>query len=320
MSNEISVRKQYLLSKEDFARLSDVPPEIEWFANLKNKNTRDAYKRDIKNFMKFTGIQTPEEFRVISRAHVIAWRDSFEGMSDATVRRKLSALSSLFDYLCDRNAVSHNPVDGVKRPSANMNEGKTPAISNAQAKQLLEAPPSDTLKGIRDRAIISTLLYHGLRRGELCSLRVKDFSAREGVMHFCVRGKGGKTRFIPVAPATQSAIKRYLDEAGHGLDYEEALFRPVRNNATGILNKPLHPASVYKSIVMKYAREVGITLDSRGFCVHSLRATSATTALENGADLAQTQHWLGHSNISTTKLYDKRGQKVEESPSFKVRY
>ncbi len=80
------------------------------------------------------------------------------------MRRKLSALSSLFEYLCDHNAVTHNPVKGVKRPEANNNEGVTPALSDDQARLLLEAPPEATLKGKRDRAVLATLLYHGLRR------------------------------------------------------------------------------------------------------------------------------------------------------------
>ncbi len=71
---------------------------------------------------------------------------------------------------------------------------------------------------------------------------------------------------------------------------------------------------------MRYAREVGITVDTHGFCVHSLRATAATNALECGADIAKVQEWLGHANISTTRLYDKRKSKPEDSPSFRVKY
>jgi site-specific recombinase XerD len=65
---------------------------------------------------------------------------------------------------------------------------------------------------------------------------------------------------------------------------------------------------------------VGISAKTYGFCVHSLRATAATNALENDADIARVQEWLGHSNIATTRLYDKRGKKIEESPTFHVRY
>jgi site-specific recombinase XerC len=74
----------------------------------------------------------------------------------------------LFDYLCERNAVAGNPVDGVKRPMANGNEGSTAALGDAQARRLLDAPPEGTLKGVRDRAILATLLYHGMRR-ESCA-------------------------------------------------------------------------------------------------------------------------------------------------------
>jgi hypothetical protein len=65
----------------------------------------------------------------------------------SSVRRKLSALSALFDYICEHNAVSGNPVDGVKPPIAHGNEGSMPALGDAQARKLLEAPPGDTLKG-----------------------------------------------------------------------------------------------------------------------------------------------------------------------------
>src|SRR6266571_5641019 len=93
------------------------------------------------------------------------------GCEGSTIRRKLSAVSSLFAYLCERNAVVHNPVQGVKRPKVtNAKEGLTPALSDEQARLLLNAPPAETLKGKRDRAILATLLYHGLRREELCKL------------------------------------------------------------------------------------------------------------------------------------------------------
>jgi integrase/recombinase XerD len=99
------------------------------------------------------------------------------------VWHRLSALASLFEYLCAKNAVTHNPVKGVKRPVQEMHEGKTPALDH-QARLLLEAPDSTTLKGKRDRAILATLLYHALRREELCKLTVKDAQqSRRGGVH-----------------------------------------------------------------------------------------------------------------------------------------
>ena len=267
-------------------------------------------------------VEQPGEMIQVTRAHVIAWRDELksQGLSAATIRRKLSALSALFDFLCEKNSVTHNPVDGVKRPSQNSNEGSTPAISNEQAMRLLNAPDTGTLKGKRDRAILATLLYHGLRREEVCKLRVKDYHLRQGVWHFRVEGKRSKVRYLPVAPVCQQAIAKYVEFSGHGEDWEGALFRPVKNNVTGILNKHLHPNTIYYNVVQHYGDLVGFPGQNYGFCVHSLRATAATNALENDADIARVQEWLGHSNIATTRLYDKRGAKVEESPSYYVKY
>jgi integrase len=80
----------------------------------------------------------------------------------------------------------------VKRPKSNSNEGTTPAISDAEARDLLERPDADTLKGKRDQAILATLLYHGIRREELCTLRVKDLENRKGVPHLRIFGKGSQ--------------------------------------------------------------------------------------------------------------------------------
>src|SRR5688500_836712 len=95
------------LSAKEFLDLADVPPEFEWFANITNPQTRRAYQNDLRDFMRFANVRNPEVFRVVTRAHLIAWRKNLEGrgLSDSTIRRKLSAVSSLFEYLCERNAV-----------------------------------------------------------------------------------------------------------------------------------------------------------------------------------------------------------------------
>jgi integrase/recombinase XerD len=310
------------LTPAQVAHLADVPPELEWLANLTNEKTRRAYKIDVSEFSAFLGLTRPEEFRTVTRAHVIAWRETLERqeLSPSTIRRKLSALSSLFEYLCEHNAVAGNPVDGVKRPLANSNEGSTPALSDAQARRLLEAPPDDTLKGVRDRAIIATLLYHGMRREELCTLKVKDLQSRQGVIHFKVKGKRGKIRFVPAHAQAQRLIETYLLAAGHGDDNDGPLFRPIRNNRTGVLERPLNTNSLYRNVVRKYGEATGLNIEVNGLCVHSMRATAATNALSHEADIAKVQEWLGHANVSTTRLYDRRKTRPEDSPTFRVRY
>src|ERR1700691_6319163 len=88
-----------MLTAAECHRLTDVPPEAEWFANLTNRHTRRAYQHAIADFMQFTGIARPEEFRIVTRAHVIAWRDDLvrRELGGSTVRHRLSALAALFE-------------------------------------------------------------------------------------------------------------------------------------------------------------------------------------------------------------------------------
>ena len=302
------------LTAAEFHQLGNVPPEAEWFANIDNPRTRRAYKIDLRDFMTFTGIAQADQFRTVTRAHVLAWRRTLEkrGLSGATIRRKLAALSSLFDYLCDRNAVLLNPVAGVKRPRGNSNEGKTPALGDHQARALLDAPDPDTLKGKRDRAMLAVLLYHGLRREELCMLKVRDIQDRRGVPHLRIHGKGNKLRHVPLHPASADRLHTYLESAGHGSLPDFPLFLPVRAIGT-----PMTGDGIYKC-VRSYANHMGFAVDGLG--VHGLRATAATNALDHEADIAKVQEWLGHANIATTRLYDRRNGRPEDSPTFKVCY
>ncbi len=314
---DLIVTSNRALTAKEFQGLADVPPEVEWFANLGNKATRRAYENALKDFMNFTGIQNPEEFRIVTRAHIIAWRDDLlsRSLSSMSIRHRLAALSSLFEYLCEKNTVTHNPVKGVKRPAVESYEGKTPAIGDHQARELLDAPDGSSLKGKRDRAILATLLYHALRRDELCKLKVKDFKQeRRGVPHMKISGKGGKTRYLPLHPAASGLIHDYLDAAGHGLEDTGALFRSTSNNRDKESQKPITPDGVYK-LVQKYSEKLGFKIGA-----HSLRATAATNALDHQADIAKVQEWLGHTNIATTRIYDHRKTRPEDSPTFKVAY
>ncbi len=307
------------LTHQQFQQLADVPATMTWYANITNPQTRRAYQRDLQEFMVFTGIDHPDQFRIVTRTHVLAWRDDLEtrGLSSSTMRRKLAALSSLFDYLCEENAVTMNPVKGVKRPKLESQEGKTRAIGDHQARSLLNAPDGDTLRGKRDRAILSTLLYHGLRRAELCALTMGDLQHRRGVGHLRVHGKGGKLRYIPLHPGTAESIELYLQAAGHATEVQGGLFRPLRSKRDSDGRAAITADGVYK-ILAGYA--ASIKIDVAGFGPHSLRATAATNALDHNADIAKVQEWLGHANIATTRIYDRRSTRPEDSPTFKVVY
>jgi integrase/recombinase XerD len=184
MSEDLQVADQLVpaapapraLTAAGFHQLTDVPPALTWFANIDNPQTRRAYQNDVEEFMRYAGITDPLAFRDVARAHVLAWRRDLElrSLGGATIRRKLAALSSLFESLCEANAIQGNPVDGVKRLNNESAEGKTPAMARYQARALLAAPDASTLGGMRDRAVLATLLYHGLRRDELCALHLVE--------------------------------------------------------------------------------------------------------------------------------------------------
>jgi integrase len=122
----------------------------------------------------------------------------------------------------------------------------------------------------------------------------------------------------------QRLIEEYLEIGKHGggieFDLDGPLRRPVANNRTGKLDWHLDPSSVYQNIVIKHAKATGISAEAIGVCVHSMRATAATNALPNEADIAKVQEWLGHANVSTTRLYDRLKTRPEDRPKFHVKY
>jgi len=305
------------LTAAQFRGLAEMPAEGEWFANISNPNTRRAYERALKDFGAFTGIAGARDFRQVTRAHVLAWRRELErqGVAGATIRHRLAALSSLFEWLCNANAVTHNPVHGVRRPAVETTEGKTPALGDDEARALLEAPPADTLKGKRDRAILATLLHQGLRREELCQLKVEDARRpRRGVMQLAVTGKGGKLRFLPLHAVAAARIADYLGAAGHAAEGRGPLFRPLHRGRAEGGAQAMTPDAVYK-LVRQYSEQIGSRVGA-----HAMRATAATHALDHGADLAHVQGWLGHASIATTRIYDRRVGRGGSPPEVRVNY
>jgi integrase/recombinase XerD len=152
-------------------------------------------------------------------------------------------------------------------------------------------------------------------RKELCKLKVRDFSHARRASHISgFQARARKRGYLPLHPGTNELIHDYLEAAGHGADENGALFRPIRNNRTGRVDKALDPDMVYR-LVRGYSAELGFEIGA-----HALRATAATNALDHQADIAKVQEWLGHANIATTRIYDHRKTRPEDSPTFKVAY
>lgn len=300
--------------------LAEIPDEEIWLAKQKSARTRRAYRLDVRHFMATIGITSTEGLRQADHRAVIAWERMMREIDHAapsTIRRRLSALSSLFKHLVRHSCATKNPVREVDRPVINRDEGSTAAFSKAQARKLLDTPPADTIDGMRDRAILSVGLQVGLRRAEIAALSVGDLHQNRGFDALRVTRKGGRRDALAINPQTAARLRAYLAQAGHADDLDGPLFRPLKHNGkqSGV-RRPMHPDAIDR-VLRKHAATVGMP---RGYSAHSMRATFITTALENGAQLEDVQKAAGHRDPSTTKLYDRRGYNPEKAASFFATY
>ena len=312
------------------AILAQVPAEEVWLAGLESERTKEAYRSDVRQFITFLGLHSSDELYAVTPSAVIAWRVSLAsqkdkgglGLKTATVRRKLSALSSLFEHLVEQHLVDFNPVQQVKRPRRTKKDrkGKTAPLLQEEARAMLNAPLADTVRGLRDRAILSLGFQNGLRRNEIARLQVSCTEIRENLPHITYIAKGGEEHTVPLNPQAHKRIIDYLALAGHGSDIEGPLFRPTRaNHVPGTQDMERHMDSdMVDRIVRKWAaKALGRT---RGVSAHTMRATFVTRTLENGCPLERVQHDVGHAHISTTQLYDHRGLSPEEAAPFFANY
>lgn len=279
-------------------------------------HSRRAYAADVREFLQFRDISSEDEMFRVTRTQVVGWREHLnaQGASAATQRRKLAALGSLFRFLTERGLVAANPVLGVQRPPVGSYLGQTPALSEVQARALLDAPDADTTKGRRDRAILALLLYQALRRAELCALNVGDLHKHRGRWRLSVHGKGGKIRQLAVHPEAASRVEAYLLGAPRR-QLSAPLFVAL-SNPRG--DGRLSAQGVYSCVVRRYGLALGLN-DLPWFGPHVMRTTAATQALEQGADLAAVQVWLGHASILTTRAYDRR-ELESHAPALAVAY
>lgn len=299
--------------------LEAIPEEEIWLAGQLSPHTRRAYKRDVAHFIQAIGIRSAQELRHVNRAAVVAWQNLMKeaGTKPRTIRRRLSALSSLFAHLVAHRLADTNPVRDIKRPRINRRQGTTRAFSTKEARVLLDSPDPASLRGLRDRAILSVGFQAGPRRSEIAGLQVKDFHTNSGYKSLHFIRKGGEDLSLALNPQTAQRIQDYLAAAGHGQDFDGPLFRPLATDPSRTeLRRHLHPESIHR-ILCKYVRQ--LNMDS-GYSAHSMRTTFITTALNNGASLEDVQRDVGHADPTTTKLYDRRGHNPERSASFFASY
>ncbi|RAP32729.1 integrase [Candidatus Marinamargulisbacteria bacterium SCGC AAA071-K20] len=248
--------------------------------------------------------------------NVIQFRDTLKklGKSPATINNRLSALSSLFSHLIEKQVLQINPVLGVKRLKDEYHLVKSKCINTQDVSKLLKMPESDSLIGIRDKAILSIFFYTGTRVGALTKLKMKDFFEDSNYTVLDFQIKGGRRNRVALHPQVQADIKEWLVVREHSHVPDAPLFYSFARNGNAI------PTSISTRGVSKIWSKYKVLVGIEGISPHSARTTFITTSLENGADINDVKETAGHLSIRTTQSYYYRKKTYERSASFSVRY
>ncbi|QLQ35908.1 tyrosine-type recombinase/integrase [Micromonospora robiginosa] len=295
-----------------------------WLRNRRlSEHTRDAYRRDVTGWLRWCAERGVEPLRV-TFLDVNAYGRDLEStprgrdgrpLTPATVARRLSALSSWYDFLVKLGAVPANPVAAADRPRVDRDHSATVGLSPEEVDALLAAADADTgPTAARNRAALALLADLGLRVGELVSLNLADLGAERG--HRSVRfvGKGGKVRRRALTPGTAYALDAYLADraAAQGVTVPE-LTGPLLVTGTG---GRLDRHAVFR-LVRRLAQSAGIAAWAR-LSPHSLRHAFATTARSEGVPLEDVQDAMGHADPRTTRRYDRDRHNLDRDPAYAI--
>ncbi|MGK5440620.1 tyrosine-type recombinase/integrase [Micromonospora sp. URMC 105] len=295
-----------------------------WLRNRRlSEHTRAAYRRDIAGWLAWCAARDLDPLHA-NFLDVNTYGRDLEAtlgartgrpLTPATVARKLSALSSWYEFLVKLRAVDANPVSGADRPRVDRDHSATVGLTPEEVDALLAAADADTgPTAARNRAAIALLADLGLRVGELVSLNLDDLGAERG--HRSVRfvGKGGKPRRRALTPGTAYAVDAYLAAraAAQGVAVEQ-LTGPLLATATG---GRLDRHSVFR-LVRRLAQVAGIPAAAK-LSPHSLRHAFATTARAEGVPLEDVQDAMGHADPRTTRRYDRDRHNLDRDPAYVI--
>lgn len=198
-----------------------------------------------------------------------------------------------------RQALRSNPATVVRGPRHVVKKGKTPVLSREDARTLIGSIPTDTVVGLRDRALIVTMLYSFARVGAVTAMSVAETYAVGKRNWLRLHEKGGKHHDVPAHHLVQESLDAYL-EAATLAEKRAPLFQSV-DRAGVLTGRPLGRIQTARMIERR-VRQAGLT---GHYTPHSLRATGITIYMENGGTLENAQAIAAHESPRTTKLYDR---------------
>ena len=270
---------------------------INYLSEVKHSsgNTISSYKRDLLkmcNYFKNNGIKDVHEVNATDLSTYISSLDK-QGMSSATISRNIASIKSFFMYLFKNRVVEEDCADKLKAPHI---DKKVPEIlSIEEISLLLEQPSDNSIKEIRDKAMLELLYATGLRVSELVSIKLDDVNL---TLNYILCKDSNKERVVPIENAAKSALEHYIKNARPKMCGDSDLL------FTNLKGEKMTRQGFWK-LIKAYAKKAGIDKD---ITPHMIRHSFAAHLVINGADLKAVQEMLGHSDISTTQIYLKSRQ------------
>ena len=272
----------------------DIREFISYLHNTKRTtyNTEVSYQRDLKKMVSFLREKGINEISMIREQDLEDYLHEMEtgNFASASISRSVASMRAFFQHMYQEGKIQEDPSAGLRRPKV---EKKMPEILTVEeVEMLLEQPDQQTMKGLRDSAMLELLYATGMRVSELLHLNVSDVNLR---LSYVTCHDGNKERVIPIGHVSRDVLDRYLRECRPSFvedGNEKALF-------TNVAGKPMSRQGFWK-VLKGYAGEAGI---QRDITPHTLRHSFAVHMLQNGADVRSVQVMMGHSDISTTQIY-----------------
>jgi site-specific recombinase XerD len=285
-------------------------------ANIRNPNTRRAYAQACGRLFAWCDDRglTLATIRPFDVATYIEARQQTHSAPD--VKQQLAAVRTLFNWLVTGQVVPMNPASAVRGPKHVVKTGKTPVLDGAEWRRLIDSIPTETVRDLRDRALIATLTYSFARITAALHMKVADLRSQGAGWQVRLHEKGGKQHAMPCHHALAEALRAYIDAAGIAEDRKGFLFRSSPgHNATVLTEQPMMQADTWR-MIRRRAAAVDIFAPIGN---HTFRATGITAYLGNGGTLEHAQSMAAHKSPRTTKLYDRTKERLTLDEVEKIR-
>jgi integrase/recombinase XerD len=278
---------------------------IEFFtAQIRNKNMRQAYARAVRDFFIWCEARGVLDLSAVKPFLIAAYIEGHQA-SAPTIKQHLSGIKMLFDWLVLGHIVDVNPANSVRGPKHVVKRGKTPVLKADQARALLDSIDTETIVGLRDRALIGVMVYSFARVSAVIHMRVEDYYENGRRSWFRLHEKGGKRHEVPAHHNAETYVDSYLDNAEISGENKTPLFRSV-DKTRKLTENPMTRIDVFR-MIKRRALAAGLPYST---CCHTFRATGITAYLEAGGTIENAQAIAAHKSPRTTKLYDRTGDEI----------